>query len=67
MKINNNSPKYNIILFLSGFLIYGFMGYFISKYFERDSNHLKYAIFFGVLVGLGEVFVLERIRQYFTK
>ncbi len=59
--------KHQIILFISGFIIYGLMGYFISKFATEDQNHLKFALFFGVFMGLAEVFVLERIRQYYRK
>ena len=67
IKINHSNIKFNLILFLSGFIVYGIMGYFMSKIFNQEAKHLHFALFFGAFMGLAEILVIQPIKQYVNK
>jgi cell division protein FtsW (lipid II flippase) len=49
--------------FIAGFILYGFVGYFIAYGLMEDQNPFYFALFWGFLMALAEVFVFEPIRN----
>lgn len=56
-------------IFIACFIIYGILGYLIGYFFSDDQNPLFFAVVWGALMGLSEVYVLEpfRIRRQKVK
>jgi ABC-type polysaccharide/polyol phosphate export permease len=62
--------KQKFITFLTGFLIYGLVFGVIMYYTEDNKNILQAlfsGLFFGSSMGLYEVFIYPKIRNYFSK
>lgn len=61
--------KQKIITFATGFVIYGIMGFLINYFMDSNRNavaSVKIGFFFGILMGLFEVFINPKIRSYFA-
>lgn len=61
--------KEKVILFVTGFLLYGSIGGLAMYYFESYSleQTLKFGAFWGFLMALGEVFIFPKVKSYFSK
>lgn len=60
--------KQNFFIFLTGFLIYGFVFGIVMYFTEANNNMLRTlfsGLFFGTSMGLFEVFINPRIKRYF--
>lgn len=49
--------------FIAGFILYGLIGYFMAYWLIEDQNPYYFALFWGFLMALAEVFVFERLRN----
>lgn len=51
--------------FIAGFILYGLMGYLIVYWLGEggDMSPLEFALIWGLLMALAEVFVFERLRN----
>ncbi|HNQ27486.1 MAG TPA: hypothetical protein PKL92_06145 [Aquaticitalea sp.] len=62
--------KQGFFTFLAGLLVYGLLFGALMYFVETDKNFgeaLKAGLFFGVFMALGELFVLPKIKSFFSK
>ena len=62
--------KQKLITFVTGFVIYGLL-FGILYYFTETKNDvvrsLSAGLYFGILMGLSDVFIYPRVKNYFSK